>query len=72
MNQSETDLGIVNESQLLRLGITVSSGVERSRACLAHGTHGLNEASGALPMCRANDPRSVSPAMVLFKPALLT
>jgi hypothetical protein len=48
MNQSETDLGIVNESQLLRFGITRSS-VLKLAAPARHGnrTHGRLKSNGA-------------------------
>ena len=60
---------------LLRGGVLRRAVLERGLCLPRHGTHGLNEASGALPVCRANDPRwmvDILPAMMLIKPALLT
>jgi hypothetical protein len=42
---------------LLRADVLRRAVLERGLCLPRHGTHGLNEASGALPVCRANDPR---------------
>jgi hypothetical protein len=41
----------------LRCGLLRRAVLERGLCLPRHGTHGLDEASGALPVCRANDPR---------------
>ena len=42
----------------LRGGLLRRAVLENVAVPTCQGTHDLNEASGALPMCRANDPRS--------------
>jgi hypothetical protein len=64
MNQSKTDLGIVNESQLMRFGISPASAIER-----AQGLWKILGHTGAVAFSRTGDPATgdFSDATVLRK-----
>ena len=50
--------GLTDGSPLrLRGGFLRRAVLERSPCLPSHGKHGLNEVSGALPVCRGNGPR---------------